>query len=542
MQLLGDPTEHMSESIGRFIDDLYSQNYIDRHTYLFLKPPNTPRTQRLYFLKKIHKNPPSIRPIVSGCSGPTEKISAFLDHYIKPLVPLMPSYTRDSGHIISTLETTPFPQNCILATIDVSSLNPNIPQDEGTSECLRSLEDRDLLPLPRDIMQTLFYIVLKCNVFSFHTHIYQQIQGMAMGTNSCHPTIHFTWTISTESVEFLDIRIYKGSRFRETGILEVQTHFKPTNTFQYLHFSSSHPKGVFKGLVKGEAIRFLRSNSSQDNYERTISTFRHHLLCRGYPKSFVDPLLSTVPYSLRNNYIQPLPTPNLNLSSSLNITPNPVTPRFITPYSPPLTHLYQILTHHWDLISKDRNLTQLFSTPQLCFRQEKAVSNHLVSAKTLGRPPPPTADIPLQISTTAKRVKPCNHLLCLTCPKLLSYNVIHSSITHQPFYLTDTFTCKSTSLIYCIICSKCSKMYVGQTSISLLNRFSHNRSAAKEKRKSTWPIYRHFSSRGHSFETHARILPLEHCPPNQLLSREIHWIRALNTVLPFGLNSQYSIT
>ena len=31
-------------------------------------------------------------------------------------------------------------------------------------------------------MQTLFDIVLKCNVFSFHTHIYKQIQGTAMGT------------------------------------------------------------------------------------------------------------------------------------------------------------------------------------------------------------------------------------------------------------------------------------------------------------------------------------------------------------------------
>ena len=38
---------------------------------------------------------------------------------------------------------------------------------------------------------------------------------------------------------------------------------------------------------------------------------------------------------------------------------------------------------------------------------------------------------------------------------------------------------------------------------------------------------------------HARILPLEHCPQNQLLSHEMHWIRARNTVLPSGLNSQY---
>ena len=56
---------------------------------------------------------------------------------------------------------------------------------------------------------------------------------------------------------------YKGSRIRETGMLDVQTHFKPINTFHYLHFSS-HPKGVF-----------------------------------------VDPLLSTVPYSLSSD-LQPL--------------------------------------------------------------------------------------------------------------------------------------------------------------------------------------------------------------------------------------------
>ena len=90
--------------------------------------------------------------------------------------------------------------------------------------------------------------------------------------------------------------------------------------------------------------------------------------------------------------------------------------------------------------------------------------------------------------------------------------------------------------------STCSKMYVGQTSKSLLNRFGHHRFAAKKKRNSMWPIYHHFSSRGHSFETRVKILPLKHCPSNQLLSREIHWIRALNTVLPFGLNSQYSTT
>ena len=49
----------------------------------------------------------------------------------------------------------------------------------------------------------------------------ESLEAFLHRLNSYHPTKHFTWTISTESVEFLDIRIYKGSRFKETDILDV---------------------------------------------------------------------------------------------------------------------------------------------------------------------------------------------------------------------------------------------------------------------------------------------------------------------------------
>ena len=135
----------------------------------------------------------------------------------------------------------------------------------------------------------------------------------------------------------------------------------------------------------------------------------------------------------------------------------------------------------------DQTLTQMFSTPQLSYRKEKALSNHRVSARTLREIPPNTTDIPLQISSENYRVKTCHRALCSTCPILLSYHTISSSVTQQPFHLTDTFTCSSTNLIYVIICSKCSKMYVGQTTKTIRNRFRHHRAAAKEKR--AWPIY-----------------------------------------------------
>ena len=44
---------------------------------------------------------------------------------------------------------------------------------------------------------------------------------------------------------------YCERRFHNQGILAIRTHFKPTETFQYTHFSSCNPHGVRKGLIKG---------------------------------------------------------------------------------------------------------------------------------------------------------------------------------------------------------------------------------------------------------------------------------------------------
>ena len=40
-------------------------------------------------------------------------------------------------------------------------------------------------------------------------------------------------------------------------------HLKPTETFQYTHFSSCHVPGVKKGFIKSQALRLLRTNSSK---------------------------------------------------------------------------------------------------------------------------------------------------------------------------------------------------------------------------------------------------------------------------------------
>ena len=61
------------------------------------------------------------------------------------------------------------------------------------------------------------------------------------------------------------------SRFREVGILDAQNHFKPTNTFQCLHFSSNLD-GMFKGLLRAEAIELLEAQISTKEQSQLLGT------------------------------------------------------------------------------------------------------------------------------------------------------------------------------------------------------------------------------------------------------------------------------
>ena len=134
-------------------------------------------------MTKLHKNPISVRPIVSGIGGITERISSFLDHFLQPVLITIPSYLKNSSELIELIKDTHIHTN---VTVDVSSLYLNIPQEEGTQAVVNLLEERGALPLPKDIITHMLNIVLKYNIFKFGDSVYRQVKGTAMGTK-CAP-------------------------------------------------------------------------------------------------------------------------------------------------------------------------------------------------------------------------------------------------------------------------------------------------------------------------------------------------------------------
>ena len=144
-------------------------------------------------------------------------------------------------------------------------------------------------------------------------------------TNLFHATIKFTHEMLSGKIVFPDTEVFKGPRFADSKTLDVQTHYKPTETFQYTHFSSSHPLSVKKGFIKGETLRLLRTNSVKEIFELRKLEFLTRLLERGYPRKLAENILAEVKLLSRNEALQNKTKTSRNVLPFIT-TFNPATP------------------------------------------------------------------------------------------------------------------------------------------------------------------------------------------------------------------------
>ena len=411
----------------QLINELHDHNHIDEMTKKWLcQTPNPPRIPIFYTLTKIHKPTPVGRPIISGCDGPTEKLSAFIDKLLQPIAQKQQSYLKDTTDFINYLEKIKVPKNAILVSIDVTSLYTNIPQEEGIETVCRAYDMfyNNEPPVPTRLINLALRLILQENSFQFMEGHYLQTHGTAMGTktavafanifmakieteilsktkyrpiafkrfiddvfclwninrehidqfieqcNNHHPTIKFTAEISEQEITFLDTSVYKGLRFNTESILDVKTHFKPTETFQYTEFTSCHPPGVKKGFIKGEALRLLRTNSSRFNFEENIAKFKRNLIERGYPERLIQETLSEVKFENRNAALTQKPKENKRILP------------FVTQYQPSVPNLKQILMKNWHLIEQQPRLKEIFKEPPIIsYARGRSLKDILVRAK-----------------------------------------------------------------------------------------------------------------------------------------------------------------
>ena len=209
------------------------------------------------------------------------------------------------------------------------------------------------------------------DVFSLWDCNRNEVERFIEEANTFHPTIKFTAEISENEITFLDTVVFKGERFIKESILDIKTHYKPTETFQYTHFTSCHPPGVKRGFIKGEAIRLLRTNSSKTTFEECLANFKRRLEARGYPKEYIESSLSEVTFDSRQSALKPQ-----KLETAERILP------FVTTYHPAVKKLKQIVMENWRFIENQPMLKTIFKNPPIIsYKRGKSLKDMLVRAK-----------------------------------------------------------------------------------------------------------------------------------------------------------------
>eukprot|EP00111_Clytia_hemisphaerica_P014752 TCONS_00043472-protein len=329
-QLDTDSNQNYADTIRKEIDNLKSKSKItDKEHIVLTEHLSNPRTPVFYGLPKLHKNFskfPPLRPIVSGFSSCSNRLSEFLDGFLKYQAQKTNSYIRDTKDFLVRLADLPsLPSNTILVTMDVASLYTNIDHEEGANACFDHLEQRNKKSISSSYLKKLILLVLRSNVFRFGCNIYHQIKGTAMGTPMapnyanlfmasletkmldeyyeltklrplvwyCYiDDIFFIWTHGNESLnQFIDFcnNFSKSRKMKSTiqyethqstdsvNFLDVEVRFrdstiqtsvysKATDAHLYLNAKSCHPNHVIRNIPKGQFIRIRRICTNVADY------------------------------------------------------------------------------------------------------------------------------------------------------------------------------------------------------------------------------------------------------------------------------------
>jgi len=82
-------------------------------------------------------------------------------------------------------------------------------------------------------------------------------------------------------------------------VLDVQTHLKPTESFQYALFSSCHPVGVKKRFHKRRRFVFTENKVSQRNLRVTKVCISDSTCRARLPRELAEKILTKVNFSSR---------------------------------------------------------------------------------------------------------------------------------------------------------------------------------------------------------------------------------------------------
>ena len=302
-----------------------------------------------YVIPKLHKPKLAFRPIAAAHSYALAQVSKTLSDMLNKHVRRIKGIAMNSKEVVNELESLVVPEDGAFLCFDVEAMYPSM----DIADTLKTMQQciPELSHNHRFLYKSL-QLLLRNSYVSAMDMVYQQRRGIATGTQTApalanlyldakmrklleDPDIYwskryiddgilyvktgsedrlkkdiqdihgltFTFEQNPFKAIFLDLEIYKGSRFNLEGRLDLKPYFKPTNLLLFMPFNSAHPLYMKKGIVRGEAIRLLRASSDKQAWLEACNHVFKGLLARGYPARVIAATWRKLRYEQRITYL-----------------------------------------------------------------------------------------------------------------------------------------------------------------------------------------------------------------------------------------------
>ena len=541
---------------------------------------------RFYLLPKIHKSNNPGRPVISSTNCHTTKLSRFVDHYIQPLAIKIKSYIRDTTDFLNKIKNIgTIPEKALLVSMDVRALYSNIEHNEGLLSLEEALNNRTIKEPKTEVITTLMKHILTLNNFRFNNKHYLQIKGCAMGTvaapsyanifmgsfeekfiypaisNDClfyaryiddifliytgdeckleeffrninrvHDSIKFEYVKSSVSIAFLDTLIY----IDDDRKLQTTLYNKPTDSHNYLHYNSAHPRHLRYNLPYSQALRIRRICSEADELDKQNQSLTKHFRKRNYPSDLITSQITKASSITREE--------TLALSHRETNDRIPL----ITTFHTNLPPLARIINNRWDLLRLKPHLSEIFQdTPVIAYRRPPNIQD-MVSSNTIENNMVSHKNNKHSLTKSAKFCQPCNRRNSQCCKHIRHTDTFTSFTTNSTYRIYHNTDCSSSNIIYLLECSKCKIQYIGKSESKFNLRINIYRHKITSPNPSNLlPVEQHFRAQDHDFNVDAKFTIIEKLEKNTLPNKskilELHedfWIKKLKTLAPHGLNTK----
>ena len=252
---------------------IISENKLQYLTYKYKKKTSL---GKMYLLPKIRNRLFDVpgRPVISNCGTPTENVSEFLDHHLKPVMQEGQSYIKDTGDFLDKIKNiNAIPENAILVTADVVGLYPSIPHQAGLEALREALDKRKTHKVPMGKLVKIAEFVLKNNYFQFSDKVYQQILGRAIGTKFVPPyACIFMDQVESEFLQTIKFQPLVWFRYID-DIFFIWTNGENSLKNLMREFNNFNPNIKFTYEFCEESINFLDLNVKLSNAKLQTSLY-----------------------------------------------------------------------------------------------------------------------------------------------------------------------------------------------------------------------------------------------------------------------------